>query len=67
MNSIALRFGETFAPKEGTVQAHQKMLEKHGFVWYGKLGGPISTAVAKELMKQDDPNLFDLMCKYVFW
>lgn len=57
MKTIALRFGETFAPEDGTIQAHQEMIEKHGFVWYGKLGNPISVAVVRDLMEPDDPKL----------
>ena len=57
MKTIALRFGETFAPKGGTIQAHQRMIDQYGFVWYGKLGCPISDAVAKDLMENDDPRL----------
>lgn len=57
MKTIALRFGETFAPEGGTIRAHQEMIEQHGFVWYGKLGSPISATAAKELMESDDPKL----------
>ena len=57
MKTIALRFGETFAPEGGTIFAHQEMIDSHGFVWYGKLGSPISVTVAKELMEYDDPKL----------
>lgn len=55
MKTIALRFGETFAPEGGTIKAHREQLERSGFVWYGKLGSPVSAAVASEMMKLDDP------------
>ena len=55
MKTIALRFGETFSPEGGTIKAHQEVIDGYGYVWYGKLGSPISLAVAKEMLQQDDP------------
>lgn len=51
MDTIALRFADTFAPSEGTIEAHQKMIDLYGFVWYGKLGNPVSDKVAKMVLK----------------
>lgn len=31
--TVALRFADTFAPSEGTIQAHQNMIDKQGFVF----------------------------------
>lgn len=45
MKTIALRFGEHFAPDCGTIAAHQEVIDKQGFVWYGKMGTPVSTKV----------------------
>lgn len=53
MKTIALRFGEHFAPDCGTIAAHQQVLEKYGFVWYGKLGSPISKMAAEDIMSGD--------------
>ena len=49
MRTIALRFAETFAPECGTIAAHQHMIDRHGFVWYGKLGNPVSLRVATDV------------------
>ncbi len=49
MNTIALRFGETFAPEGGTIKAHQVILDSLGYVWYGKLGNPVSDKVLDEI------------------
>ena len=50
MNTIALRFADTFAPNEGTVAAHQKIIDTYGFVWYGKKGIAVSDAVLSKLI-----------------
>lgn len=55
MRTIALRFAETFAPECGTIAAHQHMIDQHGFVWYGKLGNPVSARVATDMLKREDP------------
>ena len=34
MNTIALRFAENFAPEEGTIDAHKKLIHEDGYVWY---------------------------------
>lgn len=57
MNTIALRFGETFAPPEGTIQAHQLIIDEYGFVWYGKLGTALSFKVSKEILSNEVPKL----------
>ena len=55
MRTIALRFSNNFAPTEGTIRAHEAMIEKNGFVWYGKLGGNISAKVKGEILTNPDP------------
>ena len=57
MNTIALRFGEHFAPECGTIRAHQEIIDKYGFVWYGKMGVKISQAVALDIMNNDNPRI----------
>ena len=37
MKTIALRFGEHFSPACGTIAAHQEIIDKSGYVWYGKM------------------------------
>ena len=54
MKTIALRFGEQFSPKCGTIAAHQEIINKIGYVWWGKLGLPINTKLTKELESQDN-------------
>ena len=51
MRTVSIRFGENFAPPCGTIEAHSEILREKGFVWYGKLGAPINSAAAKELLK----------------
>lgn len=39
--TVALRFADTFAPSEGTIQAHQNMIDKQGLtdtiaVWFAQ-------------------------------
>ena len=57
MKTIALRFGEHFAPSCGTILAHNELIKKNGFVWYGKLGNKISEQVIKEVLSADDPKI----------
>lgn len=57
MKTIALRFGETFSSEGGTIKAHQEVIAARGYVWYGKLGSPVSSAVAKEILDQEDPRV----------
>jgi hypothetical protein len=57
MKGIALRFFEKFAPPDGTIAEHQKIIEKNGYVYYGKMGTPISDKNIKMLMNQDETKL----------
>ena len=57
MYSIALRFAEKFAPKEGTIKAHQELIDKNGFVWYGKMGNPVSDVNIAKVMDQENPRV----------
>ena len=42
MVTVALRYAEKFAPEGGTIKAHQDVIDENGFVWYGKIGQPLS-------------------------
>lgn len=57
MKTVALRFAENFAPNGGTIAAHQQVIDDLGYVWYGKLGSPVSQAVANELLSNSDPRI----------
>ena len=57
MKTIALRFSDNFAPSSGTVVEHQKLIETKGFVWYGKLGAPVSDRICKELLNNREPRI----------
>ena len=54
MKTIALRFGEHFSPDCGTIEAHQQMIDKLGYVWYGKMGSPVSLRIVSELEQNDN-------------
>ena len=54
MKTIALRFGESFSPECGTIAAHQLIIDKLGYVWYGKMGRPVATHIIDEINKQRD-------------
>ena len=53
MKTIALRFGEHFSPECGTIAAHQAIIDKLGYVWYGKLGIPVNKKIISEIEKTD--------------
>lgn len=57
MKTIALRFSENFSPESGTIFAHQQLIDLLGYVWYGKLGAPISAKVVDEVMQNKDPKI----------
>ena len=57
MKTVALRFAENFAPKGGTIRAHQEVIDGAGYVWYGKLGSPLSAAIAGIILMQPDPKI----------
>ena len=57
MNTIALRFGEHFAPDCGTIAAHQELIDELGYVWYGKMGSTVSAKMMKEIMASDTPKI----------
>ena len=57
MYSIALRFAEKFAPTEGTIEAHNTLIKKNGFVWYGKMGTQVSLANADKVLKEETPKI----------
>lgn len=55
--TVALRFADTFAPVEGTIQAHQDLINELGFVWYGKLGAAVSSKVASKILSNEAPRI----------
>ena len=57
MKTIALRFGEHFSPDCGTIAAHQQLIDKLGYVWYGKMGSPVATRIVEELKAQEDTRI----------
>lgn len=57
MKTIALRFGEHFAPDCGTIAAHQDIIDKFGHVWYGKMGAMVSKKVIDEIMATEQPKI----------
>lgn len=57
MNTIALRFADSIAPPGGTIKAHESIISKRGYVWYGKFGSSVSLAVQKEIMNSENPRI----------
>ena len=57
MKTIALRFGEHFSPECGTIAAHQELLDELGYVWYGKMGNPVTKRIIDELKAQEDTRI----------
>lgn len=54
MKTIALRFADNYAPKEGTIKLHQEIINTNGYVWYGKFGNTLSQKNIDLLMSQPD-------------
>lgn len=57
MKSISLRFAEKYAPSCGTIQAHQDVINSHGFVWYGKFGNAPKDSVMEQILCQENPKI----------
>ena len=57
MFTVALRFTEKFAPSVGTVAAHQSVIESIGYVWYGKMGTPLSSKARAMIMDNNEPRI----------
>ena len=57
MKTIALRFSDSFATAAGTIAEHKKLIEKDGYVWYGKLGASVSDRICKELLETSEPRI----------
>ena len=57
METIALRFSNVFAPEDGTINEHNKLINENGYVWYGKLGTPISEKTSNIILKNDNPRI----------
>ena len=54
MRTLALRFTDHVAPKDGTIAEHIKIIQQYGFVWYGKFGTRISEKTKNEILAEDD-------------
>lgn len=57
IKTIALRFSDNYAPKEGMIKLHQDVIDKFGYVWYGKFGNKISKEIIEEQLKTSDPKI----------
>lgn len=57
MKTIALRYGENLAPEGGTIAAHQEVIDRLGYVWYGKFGSPVSQSVVQEVLGSEEPRI----------
>ena len=55
MKTIALRFSDNYAPKEGMIYHHNELLKKYGFVWYGEFGGKVSKDIVREQLNEKEP------------
>lgn len=57
MKTVALRFSDKFAPDEGTIKAHEDVIQEMGYVWYGKLGLPLSRKAIEYIKDNPDPKV----------
>lgn len=56
MRTISLRYTDKFAPDNGTIDEHERILKQKGYVWYGKMGAPISQKVSDMLLNNEEPH-----------
>lgn len=57
MKTIALRFSNKFAPECGTIEAYYELIQKNGYVWYGKLGNKSAASVIPEILGNEEPRI----------
>ena len=57
MITAALRFFDKFAPKCGTIQAHEEVIKEFGFTWYGKLGSAVSATNIQRILDNEEPRI----------
>ncbi len=57
MKTIALRFADNIAPKEGTIAEHRKIMDELGYVWYGKFGAKVSEKIKSEILASEDKRI----------
>ena len=57
MKSIALRFSENFAPEDGTIAEHQKLIDKNGYAFYGKMGSSVSKKNKELVLAEEQPKI----------
>ncbi len=57
MITLALRYTDRFAPDCGTIQAHNKLLEQYGFVWFGKIGSRLSDKSCSLVLDNPNPKI----------
>lgn len=57
VRTIALRFADNTAPCDGTIAEHKKLIDQIGYVWYGKYGNRISSAVKEQLMELEEKRI----------
>ena len=57
MKTIALRFSDSFAPSDGTIAEHCKLIDEFGFVWYGKLEIRVSKPVIDSILDNEAPRI----------
>ena len=69
MKTIALRYNNKFAPEDGTIAEHNKIIEQFGYVWYGKLGRGIARKSSETILENDVPRflLINTGTKEYFW
>jgi hypothetical protein len=49
---LLLRFSDRLLENRGTIEEHQKVVEREGTVWFGKMGQPISQNAIDKLNQQ---------------
>mgnify|MGYP001184702573 CR=1 FL=1 len=54
---LLIRFSNRLLEERETIEEHQKVIEKEGAVWFGKMGQPISQNAIDKLNKQVEDNI----------
>lgn len=57
MKTIAIRYSDKIAPQNGTLFEHAQLIHQNGFVWFGKMGTPVSDKTCKSVMAARKPHI----------
>jgi hypothetical protein len=62
---LLIRFSDNLASSEGTIKEHLKIIDKYGYVWFGKFGRKIGKLIQNQIYAQikNEKESYLFLCK----